>query len=101
VVPSHRTENFCVRPAEGDEGDKERRELRVIDKFEMERFFCFAGFGRRRPAGVRSQGDHRGRRTEFASDRGKMIAGNGADGAADVDDFGGSEIGRERGDDAA
>src|ERR1700687_260082 len=30
-----------------------------------------------------------------------MIAGNGADGAAHVDDFGGSEIRRKRGDDAA
>src|SRR6266849_6507544 len=30
-----------------------------------------------------------------------MIPGNGADGAADVDDFGGSEIGRKRGDDTA
>jgi hypothetical protein len=30
-----------------------------------------------------------------------MIAGNGANGAAHVDDFGGSQIGRKRGDDAA
>src|ERR1700674_135392 len=45
--------------------------------------------------------NHGGTRAGFARDGGEMVASNGVDGAADVDDFGGSEIGRERGDDAA
>jgi len=47
----------------------------VIDEFEMERLLL-----RRFAAGDQQsqiQWDHRGRRTEFASDRGEMIAGNG------------------------
>src|SRR5260370_847163 len=65
--------------AEGGEGHEEGRELRVIDDLEMERLLL-----RRVSAGdLQGQihGNHGGRRTEFAGDRGEMVAGDGADGA--------------------
>src|SRR5467141_1730793 len=85
--------------AEGDQGDKERRELRVIDEFEMERLLLGRLAARDQQGQI--QGNHRGRRAQFSGDRGEMVARDSADGAADVDDFRGSEIGRKRCDDAA
>src|SRR5689334_21840574 len=75
-------------PAEGSDGHEKRRQLRMIDEFEMERLLL-----RGRGAGDQQrqiQRNHRGRRTELAGDGREMIPGYGADGAADIDDFRGS-----------
>ncbi len=75
------------------EADEQRSELGVIDHLEMKLLFG-ATHGE-----SQVDRDHRRRSAEFAGDCGEMVARNSADGAAHVDDFGGSELGRERGDD--
>src|ERR1700686_5838753 len=45
--------------------------------------------------------DHGGRRAEFAGDSSEMIAGDRADGTANIDDLRRSKIGGKRGDDTA
>src|SRR5258707_10811845 len=84
---------------ERGECDEQRRKLWMIDDLEMERLLS----GWRGAGDVQGQihGNHRGRRTEFAGDGGEMVARDGANGAADVHNLCGSEIGRKCGDHAA
>src|SRR5260221_1890800 len=84
---------------EGGEPDEKRRELWKVNEFEVE-FFLLRRLGPGNQQGELER-NHRRSGTEFTGDSGEMIASNGADGAADVDDFRGSEIGGKRGDRAA
>ena len=86
-------ERVLREAVENGKPDEERRELGMIDHFEVELFFGAAD-------GESQIDRNHGRRSaELAGDGGEMVAGNGADGAADVDDFSGSELGGKRGDD--
>src|SRR5271170_5593605 len=75
---------------EGGHGDEKRGQLRMIDHLEVQFFF-----GRTGDEGE-IEGDHGGRRAEFAGDSGEVVARDGADRPADVYDFGGGEGGGER-----
>src|SRR5712671_5028225 len=77
------------------DGYEQRRELGMIDNLEMQ--FLLADFG----IHAEVERNHRWRSAELASDSGQMVAGDGADGASDIHDFGGSEVGRKRGEHAA
>src|SRR5450432_3644562 len=78
-------EGVLRQSVEGGERDEQRRELGMIDEFEMQLLLA----GRRDDGEI--ERNHGGWRAEFAGDGGKVVAGDGADGAADVDDFGGGE----------
>src|SRR5882762_11684479 len=71
------------------------RELGMIDDLEMQ--FLLADFC----IHAEVERNHRRGSAEPAGDRGEMVAGDGADGAADIHDFCGSEVGRKRGEHAA
>src|ERR1700745_1413539 len=88
-------ERILGKTAKDRDGDKQRSELRVIDKFEMKLFFLHSAAGRIGSGNEQAQikRNHGRSRAEFASDSGEMIAGNRADGAADVYDFRRSEVG--------
>src|SRR6267378_4044148 len=77
------------------DGHEQGRELGMIDDLEMQ--FLLADFG----IHAEVERNHRWRSAEPAGDSGEMVAGNSADGAADIHDFRGSKIGRERGEHAA
>src|SRR5258708_22446535 len=79
------------------DGHEERGELRMIDEFEVERLLLGRGSAGNQERQI--QGNHWRRRAQLAGDDGEVIAGNRADGAADIDDLGGSEFGRNRGGD--
>src|SRR6266403_4109742 len=79
----------------GGDGDEQGRELGMIDDLEMQ--FFLADFG----IHAEVERNHRWWSAEPAGDSGQMVAGDGADGAADVHDFRGSEVGRKRGEHAA
>ncbi len=70
---------------EGGERDEERREFRMIDELEVKFFLAPAGGDRE------IERNHGGRSAEFTGDGGEMVAGDGADRTADVDDFCGGE----------
>src|SRR6266403_1021911 len=78
----------------GSDGDEQGRQLGMIDDLEMQ--FLLADFG----INAEVERNHRRGSAEPAGDRGEMVAGDGADGAADIHDFGGSEVGRKRGEHA-
>jgi len=78
---------------EDGEADEEGSEFGVIDHFKVELLFGAA------KGECEVDGDHRRRSAKLAGDGGQMVSGDGADGAADVDDFSGSEVGGERCDD--
>ena len=67
----------------------------MVDEFEVEFFLASAG------SDIKVEGNHCGRGAELSDDGGEMVAGDGADGAADVDDFRGGERGGEGGDNTA
>ncbi len=67
----------------------------MIDEVEMQ--FFLADFGDDREV----ERNHGRWSAEFAGDGGEMIAGDSADGAADIDDFGGGEVGGKRGEHTA
>src|SRR6266853_2448363 len=77
------------------DGHEQGRELGMIDDLEMQ--FLLADFG----IHAEVEGNHRRGSAEPAGDSGQMVAGDGADGAADIHDFRGSEVGRERSEHAA
>src|SRR5882762_10145472 len=77
------------------DGHEQGRELGMIDDLEMQ--FLLADFG----IHAEVERNHRWRSAEPAGNRGEMVAGDGADGAADIHDFRGSEVGRKRGEHAA
>src|SRR5437660_8520352 len=77
------------------DGHEQRRELWMIDDLEMQ--FLLADFG----IHAEVERNHRWRSAEPAGDSGQMITGDGADGAADIHDFRGSEVGRKSGEHAA
>src|SRR5712671_217474 len=79
----------------GSDGDEQGSQLGMIDDFEMQ--FLLADFG----IHAEVERNHRWRSAEPAGDSGEMVAGNSADGASDVHDFRGSEVGRKRGEHAA
>src|SRR5882672_9385170 len=79
----------------GSDGDEQGRQLGMIDDFEMQ--FLLADFC----IHAEVERNHRRRSAEPAGNRGEMVAGNSADGAADIHDFRGSEVGRKRGEHAA
>ncbi len=85
--------------AEGGERNKERRKLRVIDQLDME------GLLLRRLGARDQQGQiqryHPWCGAQFSRNRSEMVASDSADGAADIHDLRGSQIGRKRGDHAA
>src|SRR6266571_5177705 len=80
------------------DGHEERGELRMIDEFKVERLLLGRGSAGNQQRQI--QGNHWRRRAQLAGDDGEVIAGNRADGAADIDDLRGSEFGRERREDA-
>src|SRR5882762_7527780 len=77
------------------DGHEEGRELGVIDDLEMQ--FLLADFG----IHAEVERNHRRGSAEPAGYSGQMVAGDCADGAADIHDFGGSEVGGKRGEHAA
>src|SRR6267378_5888182 len=77
------------------DGYEQGRELGMIDDLEMQ--FLLADFG----IDAEVERNHRRGSAEPAGDSGQMVAGDGADGAADIHDFRGSEVGRKRGEHAA
>src|SRR5258708_38287419 len=79
----------------GGDGDEQGRQLGMIDDLEMQ--FLLADFG----IHAEVERNHRRRSAEPAGNRGEMVAGDGADGAADIHDFRGSEVGRKTGEHAA
>src|SRR6267378_4214598 len=79
----------------GSDGDEQGRQLGMIDDFEMQ--FLLADFC----IHAEVERNHRRRSAEPAGNRGEMVAGNSADGAADIHDFCGSEVGRKRDEHAA
>src|ERR1700686_3061655 len=80
---------------EGGDGHQQGSELGMIYDVEVE--FFLADFSRHRKV----QRNHRRRSAELAGDRGEMVAGNRADGAGYVDDFGGGQFRGKRGEHAA
>src|SRR6266849_4510132 len=80
---------------ERGDSHEQRRELGMIDDLEMQ--FLLADFG------IHSEieRNHRWRSAEFAGNCGEMVSGDGADGAADIHDFRGSEVRRKRGEHVA
>src|SRR5690348_3668331 len=80
-------ERILSQAIENRESHEQRRELWVVHHFEMKLLL-------RSPGDAREvERNHWRRRAELASNSGEMVAGDGADGAADVDDFGGGEFG--------
>src|SRR5882672_4456822 len=79
----------------GSDGDEQGRQLGMINDFEMQ--FLLANFG----IHAEVERNHRRRSAEPAGNRGEVVAGNSADGAADIHDFCGSKVGRKRGEHAA
>src|SRR6266404_1431700 len=79
----------------GSDGDEQGRQLGMIDDLEMQ--FLFADFG----IHAEVERNHRRGSAEPAGYGGEMVAGDGADRAADVHYFRGSEVGRKRGEHAA
>src|SRR5712671_3111349 len=79
----------------GGDGDEQGSQLGMIDDLEMQ--FLLADFC----IYAEVERNHRRGSAEPAGDSGEMVAGDGADGAADVHDFRGSEVGRKRGEHAA
>src|SRR6267378_266439 len=77
------------------DGHEQGRQLGMIDDLEMQ--FLLADFG----IHAEVERNHRWRSAEPAGDRGEMVAGDSADGASDIHDFCGSEVGRKRGEHAA
>src|SRR5712672_4315820 len=77
------------------DGHEQGRELGMIDNLEMQ--FLLADFG----IHAEVERNHRRGSAEPAGYRGEMVAGDGADGASDIHDFCGSEVGRKRGEHAA
>src|SRR6266481_932709 len=77
------------------DGYEQGRQLGMIDDFEMQ--FLLADFC----IHAEVERNHRRRSAEPAGNRGEMVAGNSADGAADIHDFRGSEVGGKRGEHAA
>src|SRR5882757_3008696 len=79
----------------GGDGDEQGSQLGMIDDLEMQ--FLLADFC----IHAEVERNHRRGSAEPAGNRGEMVAGDGADGAADIHDFRGSEVGRKRGEHAA
>src|SRR6267378_6197240 len=77
------------------DGYEQGRELGMIDDLEMQ--FLLADFG----IHAEVERNHRRGSAEPAGNRGEMVPGNSADGAADIHDFCGSEVGGKRGEHAA
>ncbi len=77
------------------DGHEQGSELGVIDHIEVQ--FLLTDWR----GDVEIQRNHRWRSAKFSGDRCEVIAGNGADRAANIDDFRGCEIGRECGEDSA
>ena len=96
-------ERILGQAVKGGNGDEKRGELRMIDEFEVEFLFPDSALGRIVPGDEKCkiERDHRGRSAEFAGHSSEMIAGDRADGAADIDDLRRSEIGGKCSDDAA
>src|SRR5882672_5070731 len=65
----------------GSDGHEQGRQLGMIDDFEMQ--FLLADFC----IHAEVERNHRRRSAEPAGNRGEMVAGNSADGAADIHDF--------------
>src|SRR5260370_38520324 len=88
---------YCIlrEAVKRSDGHEEGRELGMIDDLEMQ--FLLADFG----IHAEVERNHRRGSAEPAGNRGEMVAGNSADGAADIHDFGGSEVGRKGGEHAA
>src|SRR5712671_1684292 len=79
----------------GSDGDEQGSQLGMIDDLEMQ--FLLADFC----IHAEVERNHRRGSAEPAGNRGEMVPGNSADGAADIHDFRGSEVGRKRGEHAA
>src|ERR1700730_4928601 len=79
------------KAAESGERNQDGRQAWMIDQLEV-KLFLRASDGK-----GEFQRNHRGRRTQLSSDRGDVIAGNSADRAAHVYDFGGGHLGGESG----
>src|SRR6267154_6040014 len=88
---------YCILREAVKRGDgyEQRRQLGMIDDFEMQ--FLLADFG----IYAEVERNHRRGSAEPAGDSGEMVAGNSADGASDIHDFRGSKVGRKRGEHAA
>src|SRR5690348_4343688 len=86
-------ERVLRQAVENREAHEQRRELWVVHHFEVKLLLRAAGDERE------VERNHWRRRAELASNSGEMVAGDGADGAADVDDFGGGEFGGKGSDD--
>src|SRR5690242_17472444 len=80
-------ERILSQAIENRESHEQRRELWVVHHFEVKLLLRAAGDERE------VERNHWRRRAELASNRREMVAGDGADGSADVDDFGGGEFG--------
>src|SRR4029077_2272525 len=78
---------------ENSEADEERCEFGVIDHLEVQFLYGAAD------SEGEIDGDHWRRSAKLTCDSREMVAGDGADGAANVDDLGGSEFGGEGCDD--
>src|SRR6266849_8769631 len=76
---------------ERGDSDKQGCELGMIDDLEMQ--FLLADFG----IHAEVERNHRWRSAEPARDGGQMVARDGADGAANIYDFRGGEVGGKRG----
>ena len=96
-------ERILGKAAKGSNGDEKWSELRMIDKFEVEFLFSDSALGRIVAGDEQCEikRDHGGRSAEFAGDSCEMVAGDRADGTADIDDLRRSEIGGKCSDDSA
>ena len=96
-------ERILGQAVKGSNGDEKRGELRMIDEFEVEFLFPDSALGGIVPGDEQCEieRNHGGSSAEFAGYSSEMIAGDRADGAADIDDLRRSEIGGKCSDDAA